>query len=327
MISVIVPVYNIEKYVKPCLDSILASSYQNYELILVDDGSTDNSGAICDDYSQKYERIRVLHKSNGGLSDARNAGLQVATGEYVLFIDGDDIIHPSMIQVLFDAIKSNDYDISMVYGAKVCEEEYQGLMNRVVDENTPMFEVTQEDFHKRLFDISSIQYQVAWNKLYKKSLISGMSFIDVISEDIEWNNRVCLRLHKAIVVEAELYFYLQRAGSIMHSSISRKSIGRINTFMFCLKSIPNNLPAYRASCMTTMYSVMFLIRYNVRNTEFSQLANHYCRDVYKQTKSELINSDYIGWSKKLRMLCNYHLPSVYKVFMDKILKKHQVVLQ
>ena len=79
--------------------------------------------------------------------------------------------------------------------------------------------------------------------------------------------------------------------------------------------------------MTTMYSVMFLIRYNVRNTEFSQLANHYCRDVYKHTKSELINSDYIGWSKKLRMLCNYHFPSVYKVFMDKILKKHQVVLQ
>ena len=326
MISIIVPVYNIEKYLKPCIDSILASTYRDYELILVDDGSTDGSGDVCDEYAKNDDRIRIIHKTNGGLSDARNAGLNVVRGDYVLFVDGDDMIHPMMIEVLLDAINRGDYDFSMVYGVKVQEGAYDDLFKRPLDNNFSLLEINQKDYQNRLFDISSFQYQVAWNKLYKRKLIADMAFKDVISEDVEWNNRVCLRMDKAIVAETALYFYIQRSGSIMNSPISKKSVERICTYMFCLDAIPKNMHLFRATCMKTMYSVMFLIRFNARNTPFSRLARSYCKKVYSQTKTELIHSKHIGWSKKLRILCNYHCPCVYNTVMSYLIakKKHEV---
>ena len=321
MVSIIVPIYNVEQYLKPCLDSILASTFQDFELILVDDGSTDGSGALCDDYSQKDMRVIVIHKQNGGLSDARNAGLEKAEGDYVLFIDGDDVIHPQMIQVLYDAVNGGDYDLSMVYGIKVKDGEYTELMAQEITADTHSFEISQDEFQKRIFNISSFQYQVVWNKLYRKSLILGMTFLDVISEDVEWNNRVCLRVNKAVVIEADLYFYLQRTGSIMHGGVSEKSVGRIGTYLYCLDAIPKNMLEYRARCLKTMYSVMFLIRFHARNTEFAQLAGTYCRKVYQHTKNELFNSKHIQMTKKMRIVCNYHFPWLYNFLMDIILKR------
>ena len=100
-ISIIIPVYNVEKYLRECLDSILAQSYKDFEIILADDGSTDSSGNICDEYSMKYENIKVLHKNNNGLSSARNAGLDIAQGEYILFIDSDDVVSPVIWKLLW----------------------------------------------------------------------------------------------------------------------------------------------------------------------------------------------------------------------------------
>ena len=111
LVSVIVPVYNVEKYLRACLDSILAQSFSNYEIILIDDGSKDASGAICDEYVAKDSRIRVLHKENGGVSRARNAGLDMAQGEFVTFIDGDDTVDADYIGLMFREMVDNDYDI------------------------------------------------------------------------------------------------------------------------------------------------------------------------------------------------------------------------
>ena len=107
-ISIIIPVYNVEKYLRECLDSILAQSYKDFEIILVDDGSTDSSGNICDEYSMKYENIKVLHKNNNGLSSARNAGLDIAQGEYILFIDSDDVVSPVMLETLMAHVAGYD---------------------------------------------------------------------------------------------------------------------------------------------------------------------------------------------------------------------------
>ena len=117
-ISIIIPVYNVKKYLRECLDSILAQSYKDFEIIIVDDGSTDSSGNICDEYSMKYENIKVLHKNNNGLSSARNAGLDIAQGEYILFFDCDDVVSPIMLETLIAHVAG--YDI-VSFGIMILE--------------------------------------------------------------------------------------------------------------------------------------------------------------------------------------------------------------
>ena len=112
-ISVIVPVYKVEKYLNKCVDSIVNQTFTDIEIILVDDGSPDNSGKMCDDWSQKDRRIRVIHKENGGLSDARNRGIQESSGEYIIFIDSDDFIEPKMLEVLYNLATDHDADVAI----------------------------------------------------------------------------------------------------------------------------------------------------------------------------------------------------------------------
>ena len=115
LVSVIVPIYKVEKYLGKCVDSIINQTYKNLEIILVDDGSPDNSGKICDEYAKKDNRIKVIHKENGGLSSARNAGLDVATGEFIAFVDSDDRIHLDFVEKLYRAIKEENADIASCY--------------------------------------------------------------------------------------------------------------------------------------------------------------------------------------------------------------------
>ena len=119
MISVIVPIYNVEAYLPQCLDSIVSQTYKDLEIILVDDGSTDSSGRICDEFADKDVRIRVIHQKNSGLPEARNSGLKVAKGDYIIMPDGDDALHPQMIEILYNLIIDGDYDFSMCYGEPI----------------------------------------------------------------------------------------------------------------------------------------------------------------------------------------------------------------
>ena len=134
MVSVIVPIFNVEGYLSRCLESIVSQTYSDLEIILVDDGSTDNSGSICDEYAGKDIRIKVIHQENSGLPEARNSGLRVAKGDYIIMPDGDDVLHPQMIENLYNLIISGDYDFSMCYGemirnVDVIKERDQRLIN------------------------------------------------------------------------------------------------------------------------------------------------------------------------------------------------------
>ena len=113
LISVVVPIYNVENYIKKCVDSILSQTYKNLEIILVDDGSPDNCPQICDEYAQKDNRIKVIHKENGGLSDARNAGIDISKGKFITFIDSDDYIEKDYVEVLYNSIKENASDMAI----------------------------------------------------------------------------------------------------------------------------------------------------------------------------------------------------------------------
>ena len=178
LISVIVPIYKVEKYLHKCIDSILAQTYTNLEIILVDDGSPDNCGKICDEYAAKDSRIKVIHQPNGGLSAARNAGLDIATGDYIGFVDSDDYIAPDMYEKLYNALVKNDADMA------ICD--YQRFGNELpYDEMSLTTEViTGLQAMEKQNTVINCSFVVAWSKLYKSFIFSNVRFpVGKINED------------------------------------------------------------------------------------------------------------------------------------------------
>ena len=325
MISIIVPVYNVKDYLSPCVESILNSTYQDFELLLVDDGATDGSGDLCDRIAQSDQRVRVIHKPNGGLPDARNAGLREAKGECIMFIDGDDQIHPRMLEVLKTAIDSGDYDFSMVRGVKLKSEMIADYKKKS-DES---IQTAQQQVLSRTDCINGLcrinyQFHVVWNKLYRSSLIQGMQFAHTVGEDLEWNTRAFLRTNKAVLFDARLYYYIQRGDSIMHEGVNKNFVERIHVYEDCLNHVPADNRLYRAKFIKKLFSMMLYIRRKCNNTEFESLAKSACADAFKRNIKEFLHSD-LSWSSKVRSIAGYYLPFLYnfetgkreRIFLEK----------
>lgn len=204
LISVIVPVYNVEKYIKKCIDSILAQVYNYFELILIDDGSKDNSGKICDEYKNKDTRIKVLHQKNAGLSAARNRGLDEAVGDYICFIDSDDYIKEDYLEVLLNCLSDIDADMSF------CDIESPKL-TKAYSKMGEMKIMTSSDARKWLYDPRSREYVlmvVAYNKLYKKSLFQDLRYPEGMFHEDEFMILPLINRCKTIVFISErLYHY------------------------------------------------------------------------------------------------------------------------
>lgn len=200
LISVIVPVYKVEEYLPACIDSILAQTYQNLEIILIDDGSPDNCPAICDEYAKKDSRICVIHKENGGVASARNFGLQHITGEYITFVDSDDTITNEWIESLYNAIGSFDFVIAGV----------TYLNNNVKSTNIPA--------DKQLYSLvknSLLGY--TWNKLYRTCAIQKKLFESGLREDLLFNLSLVSEGVTYTISDAHGYFYTQHENSLLHS--------------------------------------------------------------------------------------------------------------
>lgn len=213
LISVIVPIYNVEKYVGACVDSILTQSYRNLEIILVDDGSTDNSGKICDDYAHRYSNIKVIHQPNGGLSAARNAGIDVMTGEYVSFVDSDDLIHEEYITTLYNLLVNSRAEISSI-----------SLHSFVDDEEVPkkVSLLPIKVFDGGIKAVKSMLYQQryidnsACGKLFKPILFENYRFpLGILYEDLATIPYVCLNADKVVATTTPMYFYRTRPTSIL----------------------------------------------------------------------------------------------------------------
>ena len=214
LISIVVPVYKVEPYLEKCVNSILAQTYTNLEIILVDDGSPDRCGEICDQLQQKDPRVVVIHKSNGGLSSARNAGIEIARGEYIGFVDSDDSIEPDMYEKLYQAIQCDDTKLAVCAVNYVYEDgkilNKPGLgRNAIFNFPEAMIEM---NLH-RLFDMAT------WSKLYHRDLFDGLRFpIGKLSEDYYVMFRILDRAQKISYVDATCYNYLQRKNSVTRSS-------------------------------------------------------------------------------------------------------------
>uniref|UniRef100_A0A7C4RW58 Glycosyltransferase n=1 Tax=Fervidobacterium thailandense TaxID=1008305 RepID=A0A7C4RW58_9BACT len=226
LVSVIIPVYNVENYLKKCVESLLKQTYQRLEIILVDDGSTDLSGRICDEFSGLDGRIKVFHKENGGLSDARNFGLQHASGEFVTFVDSDDIVSERYVEVLMNGISDYGAEISICnFKMFFSESELQ-----MIPQNKASFQkiLSNIDALAEIYGPLYVQFTVAWGKLYKRSLFEGIKFpVGRLHEDEFTTYRLLWRAKRIVYTDEKLYFYRQRPGSIMSSFNMRRSYDSI----------------------------------------------------------------------------------------------------
>lgn len=215
MISVIVPIYNVEKYLVRCIESIINQSYQDLEIILVDDGSTDSSGKICDEYALKDVRIIVVHKENGGLSDARNAGLAHATGEYIGYVDGDDWIEPDMYEKMVSNCMSTGMDVAAcryreVYPDSIIDNSSERVLTLSREEALEIY----------LCGHPNVKiYNSVWSKLFRADLVKDFRFpVGQKSEDIMYTTKAFCNMNGCVYIDKALYNYVRgRAGSIMET--------------------------------------------------------------------------------------------------------------
>ena len=221
MVSVIIPIYNVEKYLEECVESVLYQTYQDLEIILVDDGSPDGCGAICDEYAQKDKRVKVIHKENGGLSDARNAGLDVCRGDYIVFVDSDDCIHPQMIERLYNLLMKYQTDMAICSFQDIEENEMPLYAKYDAQGKEYCFE--KENIMNQL-QSRNLLTVVAWNKIYKARLFENIRYPKGYIHEDEFIIHKLLHLcTRTVYTEEKLYYYRKRGDSIM-GNISPKKI-------------------------------------------------------------------------------------------------------
>lgn len=214
LVSVIVPVYKVEQYLDRCLKSLVNQSYSNIEIILVDDGSPDRCYQICEDWARRDPRIKVVHKTNGGLSDARNRGLEFSNGSYICFVDSDDYVAKKYIEVLHNLISNNHTEMSAVSHKEVFSVKQERDDNITHEEITTVFE--GKDAIRQLFSNNTFA-NYAWNKMYKRELFENIRFpVEKKMEDLGTTYKLLLTAKRIAYSTDVLYYYYQREDSILH---------------------------------------------------------------------------------------------------------------
>lgn len=256
-ISVIIPVYNVEKYISKCLDSIVNQTYKNIEIIIVNDGSTDRSGLICDEYAKRYNNIRVFHKENAGVSSARNLGIDNSSGEYIAFVDPDDYIDKNMYEILHKELIKSKSDISMVSFSYIKEE-------KIIDEDNSKDEIifTKQEVLDRYFNrIKPFDSSFLWNKLFKKILFENVRLDTelVIQEDTEVLIRIFNKVNSIAYIGIPLYSYLIRKGAATEGSISKSKLNTDISLLKIYEYTEKNIPRYKSIALANYAMCYFNI--------------------------------------------------------------------
>ena len=317
-ISIIVPVYNVEKYLENCIESILNQTFKDFELILVDDGSTDNSGKICDIYKKKDSRIKVIHKNNGGLSSARNAGIDVAGGKYIGFVDSDDSIHPKMYETLYDLISKYNSDIAICNFKNIYNmlyKEYEEIeMNGII-------EMSNIEAINNLYDSTiGLRLRVSWNKLYNKYLFNDIRFeLGRVHEDEFIAHKILYKSNKVVYIDRELYYYLQREGSIMHDKSLKKDTDWILAFSdrmkFCKRMGLNDI--YEGTCYIYI-NIFFETYYNIlKSGKYDKLELKKLRKDFISNIGLLLKLKSEGIKSKILWIIFCISPKTYKIYYER----------
>lgn len=296
LISVIIPVYNVEKYLKKCIDSILRQTYVNLDIILVDDGATDSSGMICDKYALTDNRIRVIHKKNGGLSDARNAGIEVVKGTLISFLDSDDYLLHDFYEFTVGLMQKYDADI---VATPLCSFTESGKIISAFSEKSETLMTDKEAIHD-MFSRSGIPW-CAPAKLYRAELFRNIRFpVGVLMEDKATTYKIFAKCNRIVYARTYKYMYLIRQGSIMHANFTERNLHTFDIQLTLNDFISKNYPstvsrahAYtgRVALATTM--AMIAANFNDLNAISDRMS--YALKYHK----ELMKSDIIDWHYKV----------------------------
>ena len=311
LISVIVPVYNVEQYLDNCMDSILKQTYKNIEIILVDDGATDNSGIMCDYYAEVDERVKVIHKENGGLSDARNKGISCATGEYIMFVDSDDVICPDLIEYLYNLIVECSSDIS------ICDPVHCYPDKEIIFE---------QETSKRIFEpedaIVEMLYQKsflvsAWGKLFRKDFFNDILFpYGILFEDSAVMYKIFDKANRIVYGNAKLYGYMHREGSITTQKFSKRECDILTISEEIMDKMSNGSEKLLKAARAYRTAAVLRIYMNApRNGDFD-VELKACSDFLKENINLVLYDKEIRKKMKLALLMYKYtrplMPMVYK---------------
>lgn len=292
LVSVIIPVYNVENLLQRCVDSVIKQTYRNLEIILVNDGSTDQSGVMCDDLKTRDSRIVVYHKPNGGLSDARNHGIERANGELIIFLDSDDWMDLSTIEKLYKLMKISDADISICnHIATSNENEKPNQLNYEV------YEYSNLEALLELYGKQSVQMAVSWGKLFKKQLFETVRFpLNKIHEDEFVIHHLLYQAHRVVYTSEPLMFYWQRPDSITGVGFNFKkkmhAIEALNERLTFFNSIGEQ------ALVNKTYRSLFIQYLSIKqqkNKEYSEVIQDdfkHLRKVMRERKFDLIFTIY-----------------------------------
>ena len=289
MVSVIVPVYKVEPYLDRCVRSILAQTYRDLEIILVDDGSPDRCGEMCDQYAALDGRVRVIHQNNAGQAAARNAGLEECHGEYVSFVDSDDEIDPRMISILESAIRQGAYDLA-ICGFKRFnpEEELRPFLLKTLETR----ELTSSEIWQEVFGRLN---NAAWNKLYRREVIGELRFAAglIHGEDLIFNLQYIAGCKKAVMTDAPLYHYCVRSGSITKSGFRENRFDEIDSKEMALELIqkyhPEEIENARKYCFRARMNVLRSVYCSGLEKDYASQIEE-CRDYVIEHYPETANS-------------------------------------
>ena len=294
-ISIIIPVYNVEKYLERCLDSVLNQSYKNLEIILINDGSTDNSLDICLKYAKKDNRIKLINQNNSGISEVRNKGLEAAKGEYIAFVDSDDVIDKDMFKTLYNNLLKYDSDISSC--------NYKIFHNKI--------NFDKEEYYNKIFtkeeslkDIISngVLTNFLWNKLFKKELFNNIKFPkNMIYEDMYVMPKIIEKTTKIVYTNQILYGYFQRENSYVNSFDEDKN----KNYFLVINNVYNDLKKYNfLDKELKNYKVFSIYSAFLQAAKSNALYSDFMKEKQKEYKKEF---KYLNKKVKLKRKLLYYL--------------------
>jgi len=318
-ISVIVPCYNVEKELERCVDSILAQDIKSMEIILIDDGATDNTPQICDRLQELYPKVKTIHQANGGLSDARNTGLDNAKGEYVAFVDSDDYLQSNIYKNVLKKMENHNADVGIFNVVRVFKdrEEVQDSFNRYCHNSDEILE--------SLFKYKGINFY-AWNKIIKRSILEGIYYEKgTMYEDIMFSFKMSNRADSAIITDEVGYNYMDNDDSIVNQKFNPKQYDNVNERMKLYGAVKRINPSLENLALDKLVDGFLSTGFKLASSDYSNLeTKKYIRllreeiGVYFET---IQNNSTIILPKKIALaLLKLNLP-VYKILYKLYLNK------
>ncbi|SDN22516.1 glycosyltransferase family 2 protein [Alkalicoccus daliensis] len=316
LISVIIPVYNGAEYIETCFQSIISQSYQNLEIIIINDGSEDNSSEICDYYASKDQRIKVIHQENKGLSAVRNRGVRESKGDYIGFVDSDDYIHSDMYKILLNNLLLTNAGVSMCNFKKVYQRNFTNNKNNELPDSEKLNVISKQEAFEHLFADTNVNLVVPWNKLYKKEIIRKVQYPEGKVHDDEFTvHHIIQATNKIVITEQNLYYYYHHPSSFMNESYNLKRLDAVTALRERFEFFMNNKYIQFQSRALNMYMHHLIIHYNLleKNLPEETLKLKELIDMYRSDFNKYQNL--LPARRKIELHMFFIHPQIFKLYI------------